>query len=275
MPRRASMLVMSIGLVLGIVGSASSGAASMNAKVPKKGALYVSLGSSIASGFGISVQLPTCGRSHRNYPRLVAARFELELVDVSCGAASIPHVLSDPQADNPPQISAVTADTKLITVSIGGNDMGYNGTAVGCGDPATVCTAPVTLDSDIATARQALKDMLDQLEAAAPSATIVFVTYPREVPRDENCPALGFTDEEFEIIRSMGEELEAMFVDVAKRPGIVFVDPYAARGDHTACAAPSQQWTAGHEIADGFAYHPTALGHEVMAKMIIKALNKR
>jgi lysophospholipase L1-like esterase len=47
-----------------------------------------------------------------------------------------------------------------------------------------------------------------------------------------------------------------------------------ARGDHTACAAPSQQWTAGNQVTDGFAFHPTALGHQVMAKMILKALKK-
>jgi len=260
--------------LLGAIAVPGTGAASTAGARPKKGDLYVSLGSSIASGFGISVQSPTCGRSTRNYPQLVAKRLKLELVDVSCGAASVPQVLTTSQGDNPPQITAVTPDTKLITVSVGGNDIGYNGTAVVCGDSATVCSAPSTLDADIARAREALKDMLDQLEATAPKATIVFVTYPREFPRSGNCPALNYADEEVELMRSMGEQLEQLFLDVAKRPGIVFVDPYAARGDHTACATPSQQWTAGHEIADGFAYHPTALGHEVMAKMIIKALKK-
>ena len=272
--RRVASVLVSFGLVLGIVGSASGGAASTAAKLPKAGDKYVSLGSSIASGFGLAVQSPTCGRSDRNYPQLVAKRLKLDLVDVSCGAASVPHVLTGTQAGNPPQITAVTPDTKLITVAVGGNDIGYNGTAVGCGDPATVCSAPATLDSDITTARQRLTDMLDQLEAAAPSATIVFVTYPREVPRHDNCAALSFTDAEYDIIRSMGEKLEQIFLDVAKRPGVVFVDPYAVKGDHTACAKPSQQWTAGHEVTDGFAYHPTALGHRVMAKMIIKALKK-
>jgi hypothetical protein len=88
-----------------------------------------------------------------------------------------------PQGDNPPQIEAVTPDTKLITVSVGGNDIVYNGTAVSCGDPTSVCTAPPDLDAKLASARTALADMLDRLKAAAPKATIVFVTYPREVPQ--------------------------------------------------------------------------------------------
>ena len=70
----------------------------------------------------------------------------------------------------------------------GGNDIIYNGTAVGCGNPDTVCTAPPDLDAKLATARTALADMFKRLKAAAPKATIVFVTYPREVPRSGNCP---------------------------------------------------------------------------------------
>jgi lysophospholipase L1-like esterase len=256
-------------------GAARSVTASMVTSPPNQGDKYVALGSSIASGFGISVQSTSCGRSSRDYGQLIAARYKLALVDVTCGAAVISNVVDTPQGANPPQITAVTPDTKLITVSVGGNDILYNGTAVGCGDPATVCTAPPDLDARLASARTALADMLDRLKAAAPKATIVFVTYPREVPRARNCPALSFTNDGAAILRSMGAQLEAMFVAVAKRRGIVFVDPYVARGDHTGCAPPSQRWTAGHIPDDGFAYHPTALGHQVMAKMIIKALSHR
>ena len=70
----------------------------------------------------------------------------------------------------------------------------------------------------------------------------------------------------------MGEKLEGMFVDVAKNADVVFVDPYIASGDHTGCAAVAERWTAGSVPDDGFAYHPTALGHETMAQMVAAAL---
>jgi lysophospholipase L1-like esterase len=218
------------------------------------------------------VQSSSCGRSNRNYPKLIAARFELKLVDVTCGAATISNVLDTPQGAAPPQINAVTPDTKLVTITVGGNDIAYNGTAVACGDPTSVCTAPAGLDASVASTRVALKTLIDKVKAAAPEATIVFVTYPREVPADKNCPALSYTDKEAAIIRSMGEKLEALFVDVVKPTGVVFVDPYVAPGDHTGCAPAAERWTAGRIPDDGFAYHPTALGHEVMAAMIVKAL---
>jgi lysophospholipase L1-like esterase len=218
------------------------------------------------------VQSTSCGRSNRNYPHLIAARFKLKLVDVTCGAATIPNVLDTPQGSFAPQINVVTPSTKLVTITVGGNDIGYNGTAVACGDLTSVCTAPANLNASVASTRIALKTLIDRLKAAAPKATIVFVTYPREVPADKNCPALSFTDAEAALVRSMGKNLEALFVDVVKPTGVVFVDPYVAPGDHTGCAPAPERWTAGHIPDDGFAYHPTALGHEVMAAMIAKAL---
>jgi lysophospholipase L1-like esterase len=189
----------------------------------------------------------------------------------------IPNVLDMPQGSNPPQLTFVTPATKLITVAVGGNDIVYNGTAVECDNPTT-CAAPANLSALVATMRSNLKVMIGKIRAAAPSATIVFVTYPREVPAGINCPALGFTNSGAAVARSMGQMLENAFVQVVKPlRGVIFVDPYAVPGDHTVCGPPSQRWTQGSKYVfgvTGFAHHPTALGHQVMAQMIIKALGR-
>jgi lysophospholipase L1-like esterase len=288
MVRVASMIVAGV-LLLGTVGCSdndgspesaattstaeSSTSSTSIASTFEPGDRYVALGSSIASGVGIPEQSASCGRSSRNYPNLVAERYGLDLVDVTCAAAVIPNVLDTPQGDSPPQITAVTAETKLITVTVGGNDIAYNGTALACGNPDNVCTEPAGLASNLAALPQKLADMIDALESAAPSATIVFVTYPREVP-ETNCPALSYTDAEAAVVRSMGERLEATFVDVLKDTAVVLVDPYPAPGDHTGCAPEAERWTAGYDAPDAFAYHPTALGHQAMAGMIIDALGE-
>jgi lysophospholipase L1-like esterase len=203
----------------------------------------------------------------------VAAKLGLNLTDVSCGAAVIPNVLDRAQGAAPPQIEAVTPDTKLITVSVGGNDINLNGTALGCGDLATVCSPPPTLAADEAALQGKLVAMLTQLKARAPSATLVLVTYPREFP-DQNCAELSLSDGELSMLRGMGEKLEAASVSAAEQAGVVLVDPYVEPGDHTACAPAPERWTAGYKVAtgEGFAYHPTALGHEEMAKLIEQAL---
>lgn len=260
-------------------GSTSSSTSSTTAAPAVAGVAagdrYVALGSSIASGFGISEQSTSCGRSTRNYPRLIAAELELELVDVTCGGAQIRHVVDEPQGDNPPQIEAVTAETKLITVTVGGNDIAYNATALGCGDPAGVCTPPATLEQDVVSTRAALTSMVEELADRAPDATIVLVTYPREVPATGNCPELSFTDAEVEVVRDMGERLQELFLDLAEETGVVLVDPYGQPGEHTGCAPQAERWVSGSVADDGFAYHPTALGHRVMADLVLDRLAER
>jgi lysophospholipase L1-like esterase len=282
--KRVAVLVVMAVVVVAAVGwangSADRAGASTRRSAPAKavklkpGDVYVSLGSSLASGYGIAVQSTSCGRSDKSYGPLVAAKYGLQLVDVSCGAAAIPHVLDQAQGTNPPQIDALTADTKLITVGLGGNDIGYNGTALGCGDPATVCTAPATLAADEAALPGKLDAMLAAIKAKAPSATVVVVTYPREFPKT-NCPALSLTDEELAMLQQMGASVEKALVGAAKKAKVLLADPYAQRGDHTACAPESQRWTNGKDVTEGagFAYHPTALGHQKMAALIAKALN--
>lgn len=258
----------------GTSSSAASASVAPRTSAPAiaPGAKYVSLGSSIASGYGISVQ-SACGRSSRDYGQLIAAKLQLKLVDVSCGAAVIPNVLDTKQGEAPPQIDAVTADTKLITISVGGNDIGFNGTALACGDPNSHCTAPAGLEANLAALPGTLQSMVDRLRAKAPLARIVFVTYPREMPVT-NCPALSLSDDELALLRSMGERLEATFVKVLGKSSVTFVDPYAVPGDHTACAAAGERWTNGYNVptGEGFAYHPTALGHQAMAEMVEQAL---
>ncbi len=246
---------------------------SLGSSTLRKGDRYVALGSSIASGFGISEQKSVCGRSSRNYAQLIAARYGLKLVDVSCGAAVIPNIVDTKQGDNPPQIDAVTADTKLITISVGGNDIVFNGTALSCGNPATHCTAPAGLDAKLAALPGQLQTMVNKLRAKAPSARIVFVTYPREMPTT-NCAAMSLTDDELAMLRAMGDKLEATFVTVFTHSDVVLVDPYTAPGDHTACAPASARWTNGYAVptGEGFAYHPTVLGHQTMAALVEKAL---
>jgi lysophospholipase L1-like esterase len=291
--KRTTLIVAAIALVTGL--SACSNGSSKRAAPPaatsvppttaaapttsatrprvQSGDRYVALGSSIASGYGIANQSTACGRSDRDYGRLVTAKLGLALTDVSCGGAVIPDVLDRSQGSAPPQIDAVTPDTKLITISIGGNDINLNGTAVACGDPATVCQAPATLASDEAALQGSLVEMLAQLKVKAPAATIVLVTYPREFP-DQNCAALSLTDGELAMLRGMGEKLEAASIAAAQQAGVILVDPYAQPGDHTACASTTDRWTGGYHVApgEGFAYHPTALGHEEMATLIEQAL---
>ncbi len=267
-------LAMTIVAAASASGAGNAAAASTAKSVTlHKGDLYVSVGSSLASGFGIAPQ-SQCGRSGRDYGHLVAAKLKLKLVDVSCGSAVIPNVLNTPQGTAPPQIESVTSNTKLITVGLGGNDIEYNGTAFACSNPTATCQAPANLAALEAALPGEIDAMIAALKAKAPSATIVVVTYPREFPATGNCPALGLTNADVSLLRGMGAFVESSLVAAAHKTHVLLVDPYSQPGDHTACGPAGERWTNGSKVATGagFAYHPTALGHQQMAKMILKVL---
>jgi lysophospholipase L1-like esterase len=103
--------------------------------------LYIALGDSYAAGDGIPTQFNVasgCGRSSHSYPVLVAGHLGLnasQYRDVSCSSAKIAD-LTAPQstgsATDPPQLSALSADATLVTLGIGGNDLGFRGILTRC-----------------------------------------------------------------------------------------------------------------------------------------------
>ena len=92
---------------------------------------YVALGDSFTAGPGVLVQRLDplgCFRSDHNYPQLVAQARRSVLRDVSCSRASTDDFFS-PQGvlggPNPPQLAALDNEVDVVTVQIGGNDIGF------------------------------------------------------------------------------------------------------------------------------------------------------
>lgn len=57
--------------------------------------------------------------------RYVAERLGLDLIDVTYSGATTAHVLRDTQNGVPPHIDELDGAEALVTVTIGGNDVGY------------------------------------------------------------------------------------------------------------------------------------------------------
>lgn len=251
------------------------------AEPPSKGASYVALGSSFAAGPGIQTQLGSCGRSDHNYPHLVAAALELKLTDVSCGGATTANILDTPQNGAAPQLAAVGADTALVTVTIGGNDITYSASTIRCGNAGADdrCAAKLDQARIAALGRELpgrLAAVLDAIRAKAPKATIVMVTYPRVVPPPaERCAAVGLTDADADYFAALGRQLEDATVGVAKAKGALVADPYTLGEGHGPCAAEGDRWVNGATPAgSGASFHPTANGHEEMARLVLAALKR-
>src|SRR6185436_11016501 len=98
---------------------------------------YVALGDSYVAGPAIPLPIKPwgCLKSDHNYAHLAAPRLGLELRDPSCSGAETEDMTQTQGVwpePNPPQFDALGADTKLVTLGIGGNDIGFSGLAEDC-----------------------------------------------------------------------------------------------------------------------------------------------
>jgi lysophospholipase L1-like esterase len=93
------------------------------------GSRYVAIGSSFAAGPGIAVRASAsqrrAGRSAGNYAHLVVRALGLDLHDVTYSGATTSDILTPSAAGQPAQLEAVTPDTRLVTITAGGNDVGF------------------------------------------------------------------------------------------------------------------------------------------------------
>src|SRR3954464_932815 len=98
---------------------------------------YVALGDSYVAGPAIPLPIKPwgCIKSDHNYAHLAAPKLGLDLRDPSCSGAEtgdmtqMQGVWPDP---NPPQFDALGADTTLVSLGIGGNDIGFSSLAEDC-----------------------------------------------------------------------------------------------------------------------------------------------
>lgn len=243
---------------------------------------YVSLGSSFAAGPGVDNQLGGCGRSDHNYAHLVAEALSLDLTVASCNGATIDNILATPQDNNPLQIDAVSSDTDLVTVTIGGNDIRYTASTFACsGAPASDrCTENLDQAAINAAVEQLpakLTGMFDAIRVKAPQATIVLVAYPRVFPEDAvSCAELDLSEGDTVYLAELGRKLEEAFVEATSNAQVLIADAYVRAQGHGPCAAnASQRWVNGQTIASsGIRYHPTAEGHEAMARLVLEVLGQ-
>ncbi|MGX7824400.1 SGNH/GDSL hydrolase family protein [Actinokineospora sp. 24-640] len=278
--RRAAVLLLS---VLGL--STLPGAA-----VAAPGPHYVALGDSYASGPGIPAQTGTpagCARSDHNYPALLARWLRVaSFTDVTCGGAQTKDMFA-PQAvsggANPAQLDAVTRRADLVTVTIGGNDMGFGEILqtcgrLGAGDPTGApCEAHYTAGgTDVLTDRiDAVADrvaaVLAEVHRRAPRAEVVLVGYLRILPSGNGCwPAVPFAAGDTAYFDGTGRLLNETLERVAKESGAAFVNPYRYSTGHDACAPPTRRWVEPLVPANPAApIHPNARGMAVTAALTL------
>jgi len=239
---------------------------------------YVAMGSSYAAGTSIDGTKPgtpaRCGRSPRNYASQVASWLSLDLIDVTCGGATTANILGK-WAELPPQIDAVTPQTRLVTITIGGNDVGYvrNLMAGTCPAGSPRCMpAQVVTEEDWSKLGIAMHTIVRQIRTRSPDARIVFVDYIRLIPEKATCPALGLTPEAVVESRKAWNRLAEITANVAKTEKVDLLAAGKLSGNHTPC--DKEPWgVAAPGSAPGVPWHPNAAGHDAIAQALVRMLS--
>jgi lysophospholipase L1-like esterase len=257
----------------------------------REGAHYVAMGSSFGAGPGLKPRASDSprksGRSAVNYAHLIAARLSLDLSDVTYSGATTRDLLQPSASGVTAQVDAVRADTRLVTITAGGNDVGYLPTITFASLPRVFrqissirerierAMEPPHLDIKLNGVKKNLVQLVDEIHDRAPKAKVVLLDYLTILPKDT-----AATDGEMPVeIATWAEQaarrLTRTFEDVAEQTGCLF--PPVADRSRTHHAWANEPWTRRfhYSLRGGAPYHPNLAGMRAVEEMLGAALLSR
>jgi hypothetical protein len=276
-----------VALLVGLIAALAAALPSAAAAAPN----YVSLGDSFVAGPLIPPQLPPfgCLKSGSNYSHLAAPRIELELRDPSCSGAKTNHMESTQgvtPGPNPPQFNQLDAETQVVTLGIGGNDIGFSSLAEDCFSPRSPNGSPCKdqytaggtdqMSQRIADTAPKVAANLQGIHTRSPNARVYVVNYPAIFPDSgPGCwPQIPVADGDVAWLREKHKELNQMLADQAAANGATVVDWYTASIGHDACQPPGIKWVEGAVPMNAAApVHPNLIGMLAASDLVVAAVN--
>ncbi len=250
---------------------------------------YVAMGDSFAAGSGIFPlapgSAPECLQSSKNYPHVAAAALDATLTDVTCGGATTSDLSRSQWPGVAPQLDAITAETDVVTINIGGND------ANAFAKPIVVCGSLGVLSGGFGSPckdqygtslNAAIDDVvyrnvvgaLQAVHAAAPDAEVFITGTPWVMPTtfDRTCYLkMPLARGDVPFMRDYQAHLNAAFERAAAVTGSTFVDMSVVSDGHDACKPAGVRWVepafGGNNVV-----HPNALGETGMADRLLDVM---
>jgi lysophospholipase L1-like esterase len=253
---------------------------------------YVALGDSYTAGPVIPVQQPDpfgCLRSDRNYPHLVAAALGItNFRDASCSGAETEDMTA-PQGvspgPNPPQFDRLETSTELVTLGIGGNDIGFSEIIDNCfaatpsGHPCRdhyVVNGHDELRARIAATAPKVAGVLQGIHERSPLARIYVVPYIAILPETgPGCwPQMPIAPDDVAYLRGIEKELNRMLAQQARANGARYVDAYTPSIGHDACQLPTSRWVEpAVPTTPAAPVHPNLFGMQGYAAAVLARVN--
>ncbi|MFC3995365.1 SGNH/GDSL hydrolase family protein [Nocardiopsis sediminis] len=259
---------------------------------------YAALGDSYSSGDGADDYVAEtavtggCWRSANAYPETVAAAYDFagRLGFYACSSQR-GHAMLDELGSTDSQIDRVTAHTSLVTIGIGGNDLGFTSVLRTCMVrlPLVDTTACKDQESDIERRMRLFEatfaDLVDEIRERAPDARMLVVGYPRLFPSDPDGMyyTLNANDQEWlndTLERFNGQVAEAVaeadteIGDEGQVGSVEYVDVFTALNGHE--VGTDEAWLNGvllRDLTSGISidrstFHPTSAGQDALAERV-------
>jgi hypothetical protein len=292
-PRRARVAILAVALLgMAITGLVVGPVAALTSS-PSRPAHpnYVALGDSYTAGPSIADQTlePSgCLRSTHDYAHVLAPSFApAALRDVSCSGATTADMTNPQSVDggtNPPQLDAVDADTTIVTLGIGGNDLGFSDILAECASIlpfGSRCRDHYDsggndqLAARLSTIAPGIASVLNAIHDRAPHAKVYVVGYPAILPNHGGgCwPRMPLSPADVRYLRQTERNLNAMLQAQADANKATFVDTYSASADFNACTSHTVRWIDPLiNLTHGAPVHPNARGEAGMAAVLRAAI---
>lgn len=272
--RALAALAMAAGSVVagGVAGPAHA----------EDGLTMVALGDSQAAGPLVTTQNSwDCLRSDDNWPAEAARRLGATLTDVTCSGAVTADLTGRRFGYIAPQLDAVRADTDIVTVTIGANDLNLGVLVPSCMQPfpapiGVACSSyrPDTYSSQIDVVGSKIAAAVQAIHAKAPSAEVHLVSYYTYWGTTGCYPVDPIWSVDARWLQSIFDRLNAELAQVAAANGAGYVDLATPSREHGVCAPIAQKWVEGLVPTSPAApYHPNALGYREGGALVASAIS--
>jgi lysophospholipase L1-like esterase len=228
---------------------------------------YVALGDSFAAGMGAGDEHGGCARSaESSYPAVFTTDTGVRLLhNAACSGATTDDLVNK-------QLWALNGDVDLVSVSIGGNDLGVAALAAACAPgPTADCKTDFAAAVDtIGTLTDRLSATYQAIAAAAPNARIVVTGYPLlfELPATNN-PEFATTAAVNTATAALDADAESAVAREQEHGVKIWYVPVSFTGHGVGSTKP---WV---NLKGPSAYHPTAAGYRAYARAVEAALAGR
>ncbi|CAA9350902.1 MAG: putative secreted hydrolase [uncultured Nocardioidaceae bacterium] len=288
--RRTAVPLLGAAVAAALLGAPSQAAPSEASEATDTRPLrYVAMGDSYSAASGVLPPDPTapaqCLRSIRNYPHVIAARTEVRLVDVTCGGAETKNYFRSQYDGVPPQLDALTRRTRLVTMTIGGNNNDtFIGAIIKCGAAGLVAGGKgspceeqygSSFADDIRTKTfPALLRALRAVHRRAPRARVAILGYPWILPERVGCfDRLPVARGDVPYVHGIQALLNRKVRRAASRTGSSYVDLSKVSVGHDACRPIGERWIEPIiGTTNPIVVHPNALGERKMARRTMRVM---